>query len=295
MQSNSKILSVGLLCLSLSACVTTRDQLNEERGVGTETTADIGGPKSGAVKSEDLSPKAKAPIAQAAPEVVVPNAPPAMAPAPQVMAPGAGALPVPGPVTGTPKAAQAPDVSTYTPDELRVEVARLTGQVEEIQHEKQSKDQEHQSEISKSQARIAELEKKLKELQPDAPVVPEGKTPFEAGKDAYLANNCDEAITFFGQALAKSDTGKEAEEATYDRGECYFKKLQYNKAIVDFSHFPEKYQKSSFHPKALLGIAESFEAMGRKDDAKAFYSDLVDKFPKTAEGKLAKKRLKAKK
>jgi TolA-binding protein len=35
--------------------------------------------------------------------------------------------------------------------------------------------------------------------------------------------------------------------------------------------------------------------MGRKDDAKAFYSDLQDKFPKTAEGKLAKKRLKAKK
>ena len=79
------------------------------------------------------------------------------------------------------------------------------------------------------------------------------------------------------------------------RGDCYFKKVQYNKAIVDFSHFPEKYQKSSYHPKALLRIAESFEAMGRKDDAKAFYSDLLEKFPRTAEGKLAKKRLKAKK
>jgi len=42
----------------------------------------------------------------------------------------------------------------------------------------------------------------------------------------------------------------------------------------------------------LLRIAESFEATGRKDDAKVFYSDLVEKFPKTAEGKIAKKKLK---
>ena len=241
------------------------------------------------VKKTDASEISSAPTA------------PQMAPAPNASSSGSGVLPVPGPVVGTPPASAAkasvarPDVATYSPDELRVEVARLTGEVEETKHDKEFSDHAHQEEIVKSQARIAELEKKLKELQPDAPTVPEGKTPFEAGKDSYATNNCDEAISFFSQAIAKSDIGKEAEEATYLRGDCYFKKSQYNKAIVDFSHFPEKYQKSSFHPKALLRIAESFEAMGRKDDAKAFYSDLVDKFPKTAEGKLAKKRLKGKK
>ena len=88
------------------------------------------------------------------------------------------------------------------------------------------------------------------------------------------------------------EKGKQVEEATFLRGEANFKKLQYNKAILDYSKFPEKFQKSSFHPKALLRIAESFEAMGRKDDAKAFYSDLLEKFSKTAEGKIAKKKMK---
>jgi TolA-binding protein len=271
MKLSSKFFVFTLLCLDLSACVTTRDQLNAERGIGpdTEATSDTGGPMSGAVKSEDLTPKTKPAVPEVVskadvgkPETATTETPPMVAAPQTAPAPGSqhsSQLPVPGPVTGSSKHVPAilpPDVSSYSPDELRVEVARLTGEVEDTKHEKQASDQAHQDEIAKSQARIAELEKKLKELQPDAPVAPEGKTPFEAGKDAFLAGNCDEAIPFFTQSIAKLDTGKEAEEATYDRGECYFKKSQFNKAIVDFSHFPEKYQKSPFHPKALLRIAE---------------------------------------
>jgi TolA-binding protein len=281
-----KILAVSLICGSLFACITTREQLNAEKGIssdGSGSTAESAAPTEGDVKSEDISVKSSQ-----APEVVK-NAEPVQA-APQT-------APAMAPAAATPKQStkSQPDASNYSAEELRAEVARLTGEVEESEHNKQLSEQAHADAEKKDQERIAELEKKLKELQPDAPVVPEGKTAFVAGKDAYLANHCDEAIPFLSQSIAKSDASKEAEEATYLRGECYFKKAEYNKAIVDFSHFPEKYQKSSYHPKALLGIAESFEAMGRKDDARAFYSDLVDKFPKTAEGKLAQKRLKAKK
>ena len=93
--------------------------------------------------------------------------------------------------------------------------------------------------------------------------------------------------------MAESESGKEAEEATFLRGESQYKKQQYTKAIVDYSRFSEKYPKSPYHPKALLKIAESFVALGKKEEAKAFYSELTDKFPKTAEGMLAKKRMKA--
>ena len=129
---------------------------------------------------------------------------------------------------------------------------------------------------------------------PEVPTLPEGKSNFQAGKDAYLAGNLDEAVHFFTQVLSASESGKETEEATFLRAEAQFKKQQYNKAIVDYSRFSEKFPKSTYHPKALLKIAESFDALGKKEEAKAFYSELVEKFPKTAEGMLGKKRLKAK-
>ena len=300
------ILSAFLLfSLSLTACVTTREQLNEQRGITSDDSTAVAHEKP--IQSEDLKE----------PEVVAPNTSAATTPESAIEADKANSA-----VThkSTPMTAEVPsntvtassqtsavpmaasgsatllkgDLSSYGVDELRVEVARLNGVVEELEHEKTQSDQTHKDEMKKADDHIAELEKKLKELQPDAPVVPEGQTPLMAGKEAFLNAKYDDAILFMGQVLEKQDSGKDAEEAVYTRGESYFKKQQYNKAIVDFSRFSEKFQKSSYHPKALLRIAECFEAMGRKDDAKAFYSDLLEKFPKTAEGKLAKKRLKAK-
>lgn len=285
----SQILVILLVIPSLFVgCVTTREQMNEERGIGVEANDGSGGSSArGSVSSEEIAPKRanKESVKESElkePEVVK-SVPPMIA-APKE---NSGVVPAPVILKG--------DLANAGFDELRVEVARLTGRVEELEHEKEQVKKATEESEKKSQERIAELEKKLKEIQPDAPVVPEGKTPFEAGKEAYLSEKWDDAVLLMTQALEKQDTGKEAEEAVYVRAECYFRKQQYNKAIVDFSKFSEKYQKSAYHPKALLRIAEAFEAMGRKDDSKAFYSDLSEKFPKTAEGKLAKKRLKSKK
>jgi TolA-binding protein len=290
MKSMPNLFFVSLFCLSLFSCVTTRDQMNAEKGIGVGGDVEVGKPSG--VQSEDITPHKASTSELPEPEVVQKNTP-TLAPSNGPSTGAQAAAPVA--TQGSAVAIPQPNVADYTPDELRSEVARLSGKVEEVEHDKKLTEQQYTDQKKKDEDRIAELEKKLKELQPEAQALPEGKSPFEAGKDAALGGKCDDAITFLSQALTKVETGKEAEEATYLRGECYFKKSQFNKAIVDFSHFPEKFQKSSYHPKALLRIAESFEAMGRKDDAKAFYSDLVDKFSKTAEGKLAKKRLKAKK
>ncbi len=318
------ILSVfSLISLSLSACVTTREQWNQQRGISGEAVADDEAPSTSgkSVQSEDLKEKNVPKVLEKAPAEKA--APPMTADAPETSAPkntisesavkpapiteanaataGSGPAQVVVPnampaavAASTPASAFRGDLSKYSDDELRVEVARLSGQVEELQHDQQTKDRTYQDEMKKATDHIADLEKKLKELQPDTPTLPAGMTPLAAGKQAFLDGKYDEAVVFMSQVMEKQDTGKDAEEASYIRGESYFKKQQYNKAIVDFSRFPEKFQKSSFHPKALLRIAECFEAMGRKDDAKAFYSDLADKFPKTAEGKLAKKRMKSK-
>ncbi len=192
------------------------------------------------------------------------------------------------------ESAQAPSdpPPSMTEDELREALAKAQGRVEELQHEQEQKDQTHAEELQKAEARIAELEKRLKELSPDEPEVPEGKSPMEAGKDAFADGDWDGAIGFFSKVLDSNGKGKAFEEATYLRGESYFKKREFAKAVLDYSKFPESLHKSSYHPKALLRIAESFEAMGRKDEARMFYEDLVGKFAKTAEGRIARKKLK---
>jgi TolA-binding protein len=248
-----KVILFVLVIPGLSACVTTRSELNQKREAASDPVVPT-------VKSEEI----KKPVA---PE------------------------PLPVLAAGSSKDAKT-DPTTLSEDELRVELAQANGRVEELQHEKELSEKASSEELKKAQDRIAGLEKQLKELTPETVSVPEGKTPFEAGKDAYLAGKFDESLVFFSQFLSGQESGKEVEEATFLRGEAYFKKLQYNKAILDYSKFPEKFRKSSFHPKALLRIAECFEATGRKDDAKVFYSDLVEKFPKTAEGKVAKKKMK---
>ena len=290
-----------LLALTLlGACVTTRYDLIRQK------EADASGESKSLPAPEPVKPVTTEEIARPAPPPTAPEvANPASGTAPnstppQVTSPLAAevrppmALPVaPAVPAATPAIPERrADLAQMNEDELRAELARTSGHLEEVEHEKQEKEKAQEEELKKATGRIAELEKQLKDLSPDMPLVPAGKTPFTAGKDAFAEGHLDEAIAHFTTVLASQEAGKDLEEATYLRGEAYFKKVQYNKAIVDFSHFPEKYPKSNFHPKALLRIAECFELMGRKEDAKAFYSDLLEKFPKTAEGKLARKRLK---
>jgi|GEM_PF-1654641 len=303
MNLTSKFAILMGLLLVLNACVTTRSEWNREHGI-SDQSGDYDDSASSApddsVQSEDLRAKSGVTPSSTAPSSsTVSSAPPATAP---MTATGSTSSTTPSvAASGTASGAVAPVPALppsggYNIEELRAQVAQLTGKVEELQHQKQLDDQAHADEKKKLEDQVAGLEKQLQELQPQALEVPEGKTALDAGKDAYFGGLYPQAIQYLDQYLQKNDKldSKKAIEATYIRGESYYKLKQYKKAIVDFSKFPERYQKSPYHPKALLRIAESFDALGMKDDAKAFYSELVDRFPKTAEGKLAKKRLKKK-
>jgi TolA-binding protein len=281
------VLSVFLVSTSsfLTACVTTRAQLNEERGI-TDANSSSEAPsrtsqKTSAVQSEDLNESEPSESARSA---TVTNPPTT-----------AGAA-VSGATVSTASANSSPQAGGYGAEELRAEIARLNGRVEELEHEKKLQTDDRDAQQKKLQDQVVGLEKQLKETEPVVVAAPEGKSTFEAGKDAYFGGLFDQSIQFMDQYLQKNENLKEADqkevaEAIYIRAESYFKQKQYKRAIVDFSKFPERFQKSPYHPKALLRIAESFAAMGMKEDSKVFYSEIVDKFPKTAEGKLAKKRL----
>lgn len=94
-------------------------------------------------------------------------------------------------------------------------------------------------------------------------------------------------------AIINSKKNKDQEEATFLRGESYLGLQKYESAIQDFSEFTKTYGKSKRASKALLRIGICFESLGQANDAKPFYQEILDTFPKSREAKEAKKYLSA--
>lgn len=251
----------SILLISLAsfnfACVTTRAQLNEqnESQAGTTSSTPAVTPANGDTSNRHDSPAAP---------VAMPS--------------------------GSTDADSDEDI-----DFLKSQLAQLNGRIDELE-QKANKNAEAAKQVTELQQKITDLEGQLKtnEAQP-APELEPNKDYLKMGKKYYASKDYEEASQAF-QKFIQIGKGEalELEEATYLNGECYFKTKEYKKAIVEYSKFTDRYQKSMYHPKALLRIAESFEALNLNDDMKAFYIELVEKFPKTAEGKLAKKRLESK-
>ena len=68
---------------------------------------------------------------------------------------------------------------------------------------------------------------------------------------------------------------------------------QYKKAIIAFQEFADKYPKSKNIANAVYAQAESFLALNQKKEAEVFFKDVIQRFPRTKEASLARKRLKA--
>ncbi len=209
----------------------------------------------------------------------------------------------------TPQPAQVQEVQpqgSYAIDEIKGELTRVNGRLEDLERSRREASADPSTaqtrdDVKKLEARITELEKAQAQMLDAIKKIQENQTaaaqaqadPDEAlnrGKEAFSSGNYDSAIESLTGAL-RSAKGRSAEDATFLRAESFYALKQYKKAIVDFSRFPEKYSRSKYMPSALYKIGLSFDALGMRDDAKGFYQELEDKFPKSAEAKKVKKKL----
>lgn len=192
-------------------------------------------------------------------------------------------------------------VASYVLDEVKGELTRLNGRVEELERNKPDPEalKAEKEVLRKLEARIIELEQgqanlieAFQKVRQAAPAeTPETQDLFRKGKIKFEANLCDEVIEDLSEYL-RNPRAPQAEDATFYRAECYFKLKQYKKAIVDYSRFPERYTHSKRMPVVLFKIGSSFEALGMKEDARGFYQELIEKFPKTIEAGKARSKVK---
>ena len=195
----------------------------------------------------------------------------------------------------------------YAIEEIKSEITRLTGRIDDVERKAARSEGENAAtgpgsvtgdlaalkvrviELEQAQAAMLEAIKKLETRGPEKSGPPAASL-FEEGRKSYEAGKLTNAIEILTKYL-KTPKPEREESALFLRGEAYFRLKKYKLAIIDYSQFPEKFTKSDRLPKALFKIGLSFDAIGMKNDATPFYQELADRFPKSEEGKSAKKKL----
>jgi tol-pal system protein YbgF len=212
-------------------------------------------------------------------------------------------------------------VSYSDVQQVRDEVARLQGNIDEINHNNRKvfgrlgmEDSLLVHKADDLEARLLKIEQYLgldkEERRPAAAPV-----PAPAQKSVVAADPSPKAATLTDQELLNEGLekiGKKsyasaresfssliqtypkselASEAQFHLADSYFNEKWYEKAILEYQVVIAKYTKSSKRPAALYKQALCFEKIGDTANAKARYSSLATLYPASNEAKLAKKKL----
>ncbi len=208
-------------------------------------------------------------------------------------------------------------VSYSDVQQVRDEVSRLQGSIEEISHNSRQNFGRLGMEDSLLVHKVDELESRLQKIEQYillakqeslAPAVPlkqndavDGtKKPLPQTDTALLREGLERlknksyaaARESFGLLLQATPPSTLVDEAQFYTAESYFDEKWYEKAILEYQAVIAKYTKSSKRPAALYKQAISFELIGDQVNAKARFGDLVKVYPASPQASLARKKLK---
>lgn len=96
------------------------------------------------------------------------------------------------------------------------------------------------------------------------------------------------------EASAKEshEAKSESKKGAFDLAENEFQKKKYKESIVLFQKYRETNPAGKKYPEATYKIGVAFHELGMKSDAKAFYSEVTEKFPKSDWAKKATAKIK---
>lgn len=214
-----------------------------------------------------------------------------------------------------------------TMEQLRQEVARIRGDFEVLQHEYGTYEQagigyqqDSDYRMSYVESRIGQLEKSLGVKVPPPPArdpstggivapltTPTGPTGPITDPEPPVASTPEEVFALIGKnledgnggvarAIAKrfiqdNPTSDRVAEAHYRVAESWQNEADYKAAAAAFLVVSDKHPQSTWAAWSVLRIGECFAALGDKDNAKLFWTDVIQRYPKSKAAKEAKTQL----
>lgn len=154
-------------------------------------------------------------------------------------------------------------------EDVNNEFRQLYGRIETVESQlKESKENEYvkglETKLQQMEAKMTLLETTVAELNAKAKAAPAAVPAYEPPKQMGII----------------------------DKADGHFLKKDWEDAILAYEEYRKKNPKGSDYAHATYRIGLSFQSMGLKDDAKAFFKEVVDKYPKSKEASLAKDKLK---
>jgi tol-pal system protein YbgF len=206
-----------------------------------------------------------------------------------------------------------------TVDQLRKDLQVVTGKLEEADYsiEKSRSSQvntaqEKENRLNRieevgrlNRERIVRLEQYL-DLEPstdeekpsdkagkkisDKKALPE-KDLYEAAKKAFDKGEFEVAREQFLEFLKRFPKSNNADNAQFWIGEIYFREKWYEKAIMEYQKVIESYPNGNKVAAALLKQGLAFFNLDEKANARLILKEMIRKYPKSEEAKIAKKKL----
>jgi len=109
-----------------------------------------------------------------------------------------------------------------------------------------------------------------------------------SAKDDYKKRNFTNAIPKFEKLV---ESNYKPAEGNYYLAEMWYVRKKFDLAISHFKKSAILYDQAAYMPTLLLHSAISFEKTKDKENARSFYSTLIDLYPDSSESKIAKKNL----
>lgn len=146
-----------------------------------------------------------------------------------------------------------------------------------------------QARLKQWAASLATLQAAAKRFQ-DSDLLPE--LLFEQGWATQNLGQKDAALALYEEVTAKTD-GEVAARARFMIGQVYLEKKDHPEAVKNFLKVAYGYGYPQWQARAQYEAGRCFEILGKKDDARKSYQEVVERFPESDKAELAKKRVEA--
>lgn len=158
---------------------------------------------------------------------------------------------------------------------LNGRVETLENQVSQLNLEKENAKADEIQKITLLQEALTQLDARVQRL--------EGELPINKTTDKVVKSIDDSKET-----TTQADKKK---LGTFETAEQYYGEKDWKKAILNYQKYTDEYPKGKHVADSKFKIGSCFQELGMKDEAMAFYEEVVANYGKTSAGKKAKTRL----
>lgn len=184
-------------------------------------------------------------------------------------------------------------------DALQQENRELRGELEEQSHTVNEMKQQQNDLYRDLDRRISDIERSgsapaataaaSPQANPvaDTPATPAERDAYQKAFDMLRELRYEQAIDGFRAFLKSYPAGRYAPSAQYWLAEAYYARREFPMAITEYQALRSRYPSSTKTPEALLKIGYCYSVLGKKDEARGAFNELVKNYPQSPEAQQA--------